>query len=99
MVCMDEEEAVGEVMAFKLAGGNSVVEMSNIGLGRSAKARARISRKTGLPIIMGSGYYFDQSVPADMKEKSEEQITEEVVKDIKDRVGTTRMYAGFIGEI
>ena len=30
---MDEQEAIDEIMHFKLAGGNSVVEMSNIGLG------------------------------------------------------------------
>lgn len=99
MICMDEQEAVEEVMAFKLAGGNSVVEMSNLGLGRSPKSLARISRKTGLHIVMGSGCYFDQSVPADMKEKSEEQITEEIAKDIEDGVGTSGICAGFIGEI
>jgi phosphotriesterase-related protein len=99
MACMDEQEAVEEVMAFKLAGGNSVVEMSNIGLGRSPKSLARISRKTGLHIIMGSGYYFDRSIPYGLKEKSEEEITEEIVKDIEDGVGATGICAGFIGEI
>lgn len=99
MICMDEQEAVEEITAFQLAGGNSVVEMSNIGLGRSPKSLARISRKTGLHILMGSGYYFDQSVRADMKAKSEEQITEEIVEDIENGVGTTGICAGFIGEI
>jgi phosphotriesterase-related protein len=99
MILMDEQEAVEEVTAFQLAGGNSVVEMSNIGLGRSPKSLARISRKTGLHILMGSGYYFDQSVRADLKAKSEEQITEEIVEDIEKGVGTTGICAGFIGEI
>jgi phosphotriesterase-related protein len=99
MILMDEQEAVEEVMAFQLAGGSSVVEMSNIGLGRSPKSLARISRKTGLHILMGSGYYFEQSIRADLKAKSEEQITEEIVEDIEKGVGTTGICAGFIGEI
>jgi phosphotriesterase-related protein len=99
MICLDEEEAVEEVLAFKLSGGNSVVEMSNIGLGRSPKSLARISRKTGLHIIMGSGYYFDRSVPVDLKEKPEELITEEIIRDIEEGVGSTGICAGFIGEI
>jgi len=99
LICMDEQEAVEEIIAFQLAGGKSVVEMSNIGLGRSPKSLARISRKTGLHILMGSGYYFDQSVRSDMKAKSEEQITEEIVHDIENGVGTTGICAGFIGEI
>ena len=99
MILMDEQEAVEEVTAFQLAGGKSVVEMSNIGLGRSPKSLARISRKTGLHILMGSGYYFDQSIRADLKAKSEEQITEEIVEDIENGVGTTGIRAGFIGEI
>jgi phosphotriesterase-related protein len=99
MILMDEQEAVEEVTAFQLAGGNSVVEMSNIGLGRSPKSLARISRKTGLHILMGSGYYFEQSIRADLKAKSEEQITEEIVEDIENGVGITGICAGFIGEI
>jgi phosphotriesterase-related protein len=99
MILMDEQEAVEEVMAFQLAGGSSVVEMSNIGLGRSPKSLARISRKTGLHILMGSGYYFEQSIRADLKTKSEEQITEEIVEDMEKGVGTTGICAGFIGEI
>ena len=32
LMCMDEDEAVEEIMHFKHAGGGAVVEMSNIGL-------------------------------------------------------------------
>lgn len=99
LTCMDENEAIDEVAHFKRAGGGSVVEMSNIGLGRSPKALARISRATGLNIIMGSGYYIDSSLPPDMEAKSEDQIVEEIVRDIDDGVGSTGIHAGLIGEI
>jgi phosphotriesterase-related protein len=99
LMCMDEDEAVEEIMHFKLAGGNSVVEMSNIGLSRSPKSLARISRRTGLNIIMGSGYYIDCALPAYVEDMSEDEITEEIVRDIEEGVGGTGICAGLIGEI
>ncbi len=99
LISMDEDEAVEEVLHFKNAGGHSVVEMSNIGLARSPRALARISRRTGLNIIMGSGYYIDSALPADMDDRSEDQITEEIVRDIEEGVGATGICAGLIGEI
>ncbi len=99
LTCNDEQEAVDEVMHFKLAGGCSLVEMSNIGLGRSPKALARISRKTGLNIVMGSGYYIDSSLPPDMDAKSEDEIVDEIVRDIEEGVDGTGICSGLIGEI
>ncbi len=99
LMCMDEDEAVEEIAHFKLAGGDSIVEMSNTGLGRSPKSLVRISRRSGLNVIMGSGYYIDCSLPDDMDDRSEQQITEEIVRDIDEGVGTTGICAGLIGEI
>ena len=95
----DEQEAIREAMHFKVAGGNSIVEMSNIGLGRDPEALARVSRATGLNIIMGSGYYIAASFGPEMDDKTEEQITEEIVRDITEGAGNTGIHAGLIGEI
>lgn len=99
LVISDEQTAIAEVYRFKIAGGNSVVEVSNIGLGRDPQALSRISRATGLNIIMGSGYYTAASLPPDFDKRSEESITEEIVCDITVGVGNTGIRAGLIGEI
>lgn len=99
LICKDEDEAIEEILPFKEAGGGTIVEMSNIGLKRSPSALARISQATGLNIIMGSGYYVDSSIPPDMDSKSEEQITEEILKDLDIGVDDTEICSGFIGEI
>lgn len=99
LLLLDEQEAIDEIMRFKLAGGDSVVEMSNIGLGRDPTALARISRATGLNIIMGSGYYLDVSHGPEMDAKPQEEITDEIVRDITKGVGNTGIRAGLIGEI
>ncbi|MFC1931345.1 phosphotriesterase [Chloroflexota bacterium] len=96
---LDEKLAIEEILRFKSAGGKSIVDMSNIGLGRDPLALARIARITGLNIITGSGYYFDSSMGPEMDTKSEEEIVEEIVRDISEEVGNTRIRAGMIGEI
>jgi len=99
LLLLDEEEAITELKHFQLAGGQAVVEMSNNGLGRDPLSLVRISRATGLNIIMGSGYYFAASLPAGFETKTEQDITDEIVRDITVGVKSTNIKAGFIGEI
>lgn len=95
----NEELAIDEVMRFKRTGGDTIIEMSCVGLGRDPLGLRRISRATGLNIIMGAGYYIGCSHPEELKEKSEDEIADEIVKDIMLGVGDTGVRAGIIGEI
>jgi len=95
----DESVAIEEAMLYKKAGGDTIVEVSSIGLCRDPEGLARISRATGLNIVMGSGYYVGASHPPDLVKKSEEEIAEEIVRDILVGVGETGICAGIIGEI
>lgn len=99
LLLLDEQEAIKEAIRFKLAGGNSIVELSNIGLGRDPAALARISRATGLNVIMGSGYYLAVSHGPEMDAKTEEEITDEIVRDIMVGAGNSGIRSGIIGEI
>ena len=96
---LDEEIAVKELLLFKAAGGKSLVDPTNVGIARDPLALTRIARITGLNIIMGSGYYAEPSHPPGMDSKSEEEIAEEIVRDITVGVGNTGVRAGIIGEI
>jgi phosphotriesterase-related protein len=95
----DEQEAIDEAMLFKKAGGSTIVEASCISLGRNPEALARISQATGLNIIMGSGYLVHRCHPPDMSDRTEDEITEEIVRDVNIGVGDTGIRAGIIGEI
>ncbi len=99
MQLIDEQEAIEEVKMFKEAGGGTVVDVTNFGIGRDAKALTRISKATGLHIIMGTGYYLATCHPADMSAKSEDKIVQEIVRDINEGVDDTGIRAGIIGEI
>ena len=99
MKLFDEPVATNEAMAFRLAGGGTIVDVTSKGIGRDPHALARISRATGLNIVMGAGYYIPLSHPADMDERTEESIYEEMVRDVTIGVGDTGIRSGIIGEL
>lgn len=95
----DEQVAIAEAMLFKQAGGNTIVDVTSIGLGRNPVALTRIARATGLNVIMGSGYYVWKSHPAGFDTKTEEEIADEIVADLTVGIGDTGIRAGIIGEL
>jgi len=99
MKLTDEQLAIKEAMLYKLAGGDTIVEMSNIGLHRDPLGLARIARATGLNIVMGAGYYIGASHPPELATRTEQEIAEEIVRDIIVGVDKTEVRAGIIGEI
>ena len=96
---LSEDDAIIELEHFKRAGGGAIVDQTNNSIGRDPMALARISRTTGLHIVMGSGYYLGMSMEADFVNRTEEDITNEIVCDITQGVGSTGIKAGLIGEI
>lgn len=95
----DIDTAISEVSRFKEWGGNSIATGSNIGLGRDPIGLARISRATGVNIIMGGSFYAVRSHPADMDRMTEEGICERLVRDIVEGVDGTGVHSGFMGEV
>lgn len=95
----DEDVAIKEAKLFKKAGGSTIVELSNIGMHRDPPGLLRISRATGLNIIMGSGYYIGLSHPPELAAKTEEEVAKEIIKDIMVGYKDTGICAGIIGEI
>ena len=95
-VMLDEEIAIEEIARYRRFGGVSLVDMSNYGLGRDPEALARISRATGLNIIMGSGYYLEPMWPAGL---TQDKMVESIVRDITVGADGTGIRSGLIGEI
>ena len=97
----DELATIEEVQLYKQAGGCSLVDATSIGLGRNPGAIARISRATGLNIIMGSSYYVEENYPPECQvdTKTEDEIVDEIVHDIFEGVEETGVRAGLVGEV
>jgi phosphotriesterase-related protein len=99
LVLNDLAVAEQELMRFKRAGGDSVVDATSIGIGRDPEALRSISRATGVTIIAGCGYYTGDTHPADMGARTVAQIRDEILADLTVGIDGTRIKAGVIGEI
>lgn len=95
----DADLAIEELMKFKALGGQSVVDPTNIGIGRDPKALQRISRMTGLNIIMGTGFYLEPSHPAYVKTHSLATLSDQIIYDVGGFSDKPEVIAGLIGEI
>ena len=60
--------------AVQGAGGGTIVDATTYGIGRDPRALARISRLTGVNVVMGAGYYVDLVHPDDMDGKTEAEL-------------------------
>jgi phosphotriesterase-related protein len=99
LVIDDVQLAEQEVLAFKKAGGDTIVDLTSIGLGRDPVALRGISRATGVKVVCGCGYYYHDTHPADMGKKTVEDIRNEIVIDLTVGIDGTGIKAGVIGEI
>jgi len=99
LLTLDEDVAISEALLFKRAGGGTVIDTTSVGIRRDPLALARVSRATGLNVVMGSGYYVAATHPEDMDGKSEDEIAREIVEDITTGAGATGVRAGIIGEL
>lgn len=94
---LDEQVATEEIMRFRLAGGGTVVDPTCRGIGRDPEALKRISRSTGLHVVMGTGYYLSASHPAWLTSMSANDVANEIERDVRE--GVRGVKAGIIGEI
>jgi len=94
----NEDEAIAEALLFKNEGGGTIAEVSNRSFSRDPKALARISRATGLNIIMGAGYLISES-SRKMFQLSEKELENEFMTEILEGVDNTGIRIGVIGEL
>ena len=99
LLLLDEDGAIAEMLLYKKAGGGTVVDATTIGIGRDPLALARIARAVGINIVMGAGYYVGITHPDGMDDKTESDIAQQIVDELKTGVGNTGVRAGIIGEL
>src|SRR5688572_5162897 len=72
----DYAESLTEILEFKKIGGGTIVDTTNFGLTRDPDALLRISKESGLHVVMGAGWYQKALHPPDMTERSVEELTD-----------------------
>ncbi|WP_018566108.1 phosphotriesterase family protein [Streptomyces sp. PsTaAH-124] len=95
----DFDEMLTEVLAFARRGGGTLVEVSPAGLGRDPGSLLRLSRASGLHVVMGGGWYTPTFHPSDMDERTVDELSDTLVRDIVLGAGGTGVRSGIIGEV
>jgi phosphotriesterase-related protein len=96
---LDAEVAIDELTRFSELGGRTVVDPTNVGIGRDPAALQRISRRTGLQIVMGAGFYLEPSHPGRVRHMSIDEIAAEIARDCGAMPERPAVLSGLIGEI
>jgi phosphotriesterase-related protein len=103
-VLADIAEMSEEVGHFRAAGGGTIAEMTTHGLKPDPSGLREISRRSGVHIIAGTGFYTEETLSPELAALSVEQMRALMVRDLtegfplKDFVETD-VRAGVIGEI
>ncbi len=96
----DIESAIVEVKRFAAQGGRTILEAcADQGNGRDPEGLARISRESGLNVVMGSGIFLDPVHGPEHLDGSVREIADRIVRDLTVGAQGTNIRAGFIGEI
>jgi phosphotriesterase-related protein len=95
----DYDESLAEIMEFKKIGGGTIVDTTNFGLTRDPNALLRISKASGLHVVMGAGWYQKALHPPDMTDRTVDELTAIVVRDVTAGAQGTSIRSGIIGEV
>lgn len=100
----DAETLLAEVMEFKKLGGQTIVDQSVVGIhleekGSRPRNHLQLARDSGLKIVLGSGYYVSSSHPPELAAKSVEELSEELMQEVREGIDGSGVRPGLIGEI
>ncbi len=96
---LDLDTAISEAREYYTAGGSTIVDVTSIGLARDPMGLVRISRSTGLNIVMGGGHYVSLTHGDDIRDASVDELAEGIIRDIEVGVDNTGIRTGIIGEV
>ncbi|MBO2447763.1 phosphotriesterase-related protein [Actinomadura barringtoniae] len=95
----DTDAMVTDLVAFASSGGGTIVDVTPGGLGRDPLALRSLAERSGLRIVMGSGWYLEAYHPAHLAAAGEQRLADELVAEFTGGVGDTGIGPGVIGEI
>jgi phosphotriesterase-related protein len=97
----DEDLLAQELRTFTAAGGACIVDLTNIGLGRNPDRIRRLSERSGVPIVMGCGWYRGSwgAPESFVDRRTTRDLADELVREFEEGVGGQGIKPGVIGEI
>ena len=92
--------ALEELSLLRAACKNAaIVDLTNFGIQPDPIGLRYLSEGAGVPIIQGAGYYVDEYIPEELKSATIDELTREIVDQVRVGCWGTDVCAGIIGEI
>jgi phosphotriesterase-related protein len=92
----DVDRMVGELLAYRAAGGGAIVEVTCDGWGRDLEVLARLSEASGVHVIATAGFYIEPCLPPFVAEWSVEQLADHISREIEEGVGPAGRRCGVL---
>jgi phosphotriesterase-related protein len=83
---LDVEDAVDEVRHFQDAGGSCIVDCTAIGMGRAPEGLQIVARRTGLHLVMSTGFYLSPYHPPIVDRASEDELKDLLIEELTEGV-------------
>jgi phosphotriesterase-related protein len=110
---LDEPETVLEdLRSFKQAGGDAIVEVTTIDMGRNVERLKELSEASGVRIIASTGFYKGNYspggkagvrswdfLPQRLRKASVPELSQVFIREVREGVAGTGIWPGVIGEI
>lgn len=99
IVLHDPQVAASELAHVRAAGGSGIVELTLDGMGRRLAELPDISRAAGVHIMVGAGFYVEDTMPDDIRSSSTDALAELLISQLDDGIDGTGIRPAILGEI
>jgi phosphotriesterase-related protein len=88
-----------ELQHYRAAGGQSLIDLTTVGIRPEPETLRMISERSDIQIIAGCGYYRQPLLSEELHERSTEAIEEDLLRWLNEGMYGTTIRAGLMGEL
>ncbi|MGH9321228.1 MAG: phosphotriesterase family protein [Vicinamibacteria bacterium] len=92
----DYDRMLQELVLFREAGGNAIVEVTCDGWGRDLEVLARLSEASSVHIIATAGFYVEPSMPLFVSEWTDAALADHITGEVERGVGEGKRLCGVL---
>lgn len=95
----DLDLSIRELQYYRAAGGQSLIDMTTVGIHPDPQALQTLSQRTGVHVVAGCGYYRQPLLPESLYDRSIEAIEDDLLTWLQQGMYGTTIKAGIMGEL
>jgi phosphotriesterase-related protein len=99
IVLDDPDVAAQELAHVRTAGGSAIVELTLDGMGRRLAELPEISRRSGVHVLVGAGFYVEDTMSEDVRSASIDDLAATLIGQLTDGIDGTGIRPALLGEI